>query len=345
MISLPLFISLATCTTTGWLYLSRNRLKPTQILLFIHTIYIAYQILVAFPANVFTDSSSALNVPSDVLRARYMRTGRTLDAELDGLFTKLGSFDLRILYVQFGHDVVAGCDYCQSFWDFALLALPRPLLSYVREIAFIGALTLPGTPRSHLRALGLGILMLSALAEAYFTLTTPIALSPTEKPLITMWHDFFLFLRLTLFLILPFLLYLPRIPYIHRLPIISNVVPLPDPKTHPNYISPGQQLESIQRTLDHLLPSIHLLKYTRAAIMRLPTMRERASAWWAAEKMEGDEGLADPAVQKAGKGMGLGYEKSSAEQEAGVLRQNARKGLESLMASAPPSQHWFTEQS
>lgn len=106
------------------------------------------------------------------------------------------------MQTRFGHDVVASCDYCRTYTDYALLALPRPLLSYIREMAFMGvrlsafsirssqayqlswkqAMTLPHSPKGHLRSLSLATLMLAAGAEAYWTLAIPIVMPNPGLP-------------------------------------------------------------------------------------------------------------------------------------------------------------------
>ncbi|KAG1720563.1 hypothetical protein EDB19DRAFT_1739600, partial [Suillus lakei] len=48
--------------------------------------------------------------------------------------------------------------------------------------------------------------------------------------------------------------------------------------------------------LERSLPRAHLLKYTRAAVMRQPELRERAVRWWAREKRTGDTGRGDEGV-------------------------------------------------
>jgi hypothetical protein len=137
---------------------------------------------------------------------------------LDTLLKRLGSMDTRSLYFRyvnklafflwteelsfipfsFGHEVLTACSYCQSFNDYALYALPSAMLEYIREIGFIGvcllfstpmflssnifclfqALTLPTSPKAHLRPLGLGTLIALLMVEAYNTLTIQFVIPP-----------------------------------------------------------------------------------------------------------------------------------------------------------------------
>ena len=49
------------------------------------------------------------------------------------------------------------------------------------EIAFIGILTFPRTPKAHLRSFGIGTLVFALISELYFTFTTQISVSPDER--------------------------------------------------------------------------------------------------------------------------------------------------------------------
>ncbi|KAH6917696.1 hypothetical protein BKA70DRAFT_1091351 [Coprinopsis sp. MPI-PUGE-AT-0042] len=374
VLSLPTFVSIAVCSASLFGFYTRSTKRPLKwqstILLALHTLYISYSFLVAFPPNVFRDTNSPLNAGTEMLRARYTRAfpESLMDGEIEDLFTKLGSVDMRLLYFRFGHDVVASCDYCRTYTDYALLALPRPLLSYIREMAFMGAMTLPNSSKSHLRSLSLATLMLAAAAEAYWTLAMPIVMPQPGLPPspLTYWHDLALAVRLILFLLLPFTLSLPRIPFLYRVPFISSFLPSPAPTTPSGGppIPTGRALGNLQPVLDHLVPSIQLLKYTRASIMRLPSMRERASDWWVNEKLEGDAGVGDESVKKVARGVGLGYDEVGQPNDEGgepekvngsaspsvqgqegdkgksVLRENAKLGLESIMRAVRPSEHW-----
>jgi hypothetical protein len=81
--------------------------------------------------------------------------------------------------------------------------------------------------------------------------------------------------------------------------------------------------------LERSIPRAHLLKHTRAAVMRNPELRERAVRWWARKKREGDAGREDEAVQKAALKMGLGFADAEGSEE-GKLRMSARVAIESL---------------
>jgi hypothetical protein len=134
-----------TCVAIAvpWLYSIRNSPRRTQsilsLFLLIHSLYCLRNLLLR-PPNIFSALRIPLNTPTDSIRALLLRKSDRLDLnpELESLLKRLASFDTRTLYPRFGHNVIATCTYCQSFDDFALYALPRPLLAYAREMAFIG---------------------------------------------------------------------------------------------------------------------------------------------------------------------------------------------------------------
>lgn len=69
------------------------------------------------------------------------------------------------------------CTHCTTQADYALHALPPALLSYTLAAVVLGATTARGTARESRRAVGLIVLVVSALAEAYWAYTVPITIT------------------------------------------------------------------------------------------------------------------------------------------------------------------------
>ena len=174
---LPLdsYIALALVIATPWLYHSFSPFSPEKpsksakhqalsLLLLVHTLYILYALLVTQSLNIFKSLNLPPSVPPDILRERLLESfDGNVPPYLDILLKRLGLIDLRSLYFRyvrvfflgggrtvwlrflknrFGHDALTTCSYCQSFNDFAIYAFPTPLLEYIREVAFIGVLSL-----------------------------------------------------------------------------------------------------------------------------------------------------------------------------------------------------------
>lgn len=205
------------------------------------------------------------------------------------------------------------------------------------------------------------------------------------------WHDTFIQLRHILFLVLPLLVVtLPHLG-LHRIPILGAFIPAP-PQTYlapPQYQLQGQrsglppnitlnQMSSMTlQTLGHLVPTLHLLKYTNAAVMRSqddhldfsateapsgyvspnrepsptakiePSLLARASQWWAQEAREGSIIRNDENVRRVLKNAGLGLDDAIKEgdeiiQPDGQLLASARKAVAVLKEQgARPSEHWI----
>jgi len=71
----------------------------------------------------------------------------SLPPSLEALLVRLRSFDARALYIRFGHDAVQYCDYCHSFSDFGMFAIPAVALQYIRTIAAVGLMTVRNSGR------------------------------------------------------------------------------------------------------------------------------------------------------------------------------------------------------
>lgn len=108
------------------------------------------------------------------------------------------------------------------------------------------------------------------------------------------------------------------------LPVITQFLPV---SQHPG--PPSTSLAPALAHLERSLPRAHLLRHTRAAVMRQPELRERAVRWWSREKKEGDASREASSVQKAAEKMGLGYADAEGGEE-GKLRMSARRAVESL---------------
>lgn len=65
--------------------------------------------------------------------------------------------------------------------DYALHALPPALLSYTLAAAMLGAVTVRGTARESRRSIGLMLLVVAALMEAYWAYSVPVRIPSRQK--------------------------------------------------------------------------------------------------------------------------------------------------------------------
>lgn len=88
------------------------------------------------PENVFARTQSRLQIPTDVLFTRLsaLRPDHALTAADDALRARFVNLESRLLYLQFGPDVLAGCPFCnsddpRSYFYYAVPALLAPHLA------------------------------------------------------------------------------------------------------------------------------------------------------------------------------------------------------------------------
>ena len=75
---------------------------------------------------------------------------------------------ILLLPRRFGQSVLQDCEYCHTYDEYALYALPRPLLEYVRETAVVGLLTINGSFKERWRTAAIGVIVCAAVAEGYW---------------------------------------------------------------------------------------------------------------------------------------------------------------------------------
>ncbi|KAK0442109.1 hypothetical protein EV421DRAFT_594387 [Armillaria borealis] len=288
--------------------------------LLLHSIFLAYSLTVLPPPNIFTALNVPLSMPTDSIRSLLLKNsdGPELPRAIEQLLRRMGSFETRTLYVRFGHDVVATCEYCHSYGDFAFFALSTSILSYIREIAIVGLVTIRGTYRERHRTLGIGALICVAVMEGYFKTTRIIQIPNEPEASVFMWHDNLLLLRRILFLLLP---------------LIIHLALKPSPPSNTTQTRAAM-------TLQGLISKLHLLKYTRGAIARTPSLQAASQEWWSREHDEGEWARNDKATQDMAGKLGLGFNEAEEGKEEGKLRTSAKAAVKGLMSGFVPSDYW-----
>jgi len=235
----------------------------------LHSFYIVKTIFFHHPTNLFTQLNVPFVTPSPLLREALLVTHPEsigLPDTTEALLSRLQSLDARSLYVRFGHDTVELCDYCHSFADFALFALPATTLTYLRTIVIVGLMTMKGSGKRRWRSWGVGILVVAAAIEAWILVTVDIQFYP-ENRRVVMWHDRAWLLRHYLFLLLPV--------GIHSLPYgygpLAPLAALP------------ATLHSLERTLN----SLQALEHLQAAALRNEGTRETIDKYWSEQSRLG----------------------------------------------------------
>lgn len=103
------------------------------------------------PENLFVATQSRLQVPVDVLfnRVLAMRPGNTLTRTDHALRSKFVNLESRLLYIQFGPDVLADCPFCnsddpRSYFFYAATSLLWPHVANLFVVAVVTSPTLTG---------------------------------------------------------------------------------------------------------------------------------------------------------------------------------------------------------
>ncbi|CAK5272780.1 unnamed protein product [Mycena citricolor] len=302
----------------------------TNIFVLLHSLYYIYQLIVCPPTNIFKSLRLPLATPVDVMRSILLRQSDTgeLPAQLETLLKHLGSFDVKTFYVRFGHEVVSACDYCRTFDEFALFALPKILAVYIYAAATIGIVTIVGSGHERFRTLAVSAIGGAFCFEIYYIATVAVEFPKDERTSVVWWHDRLLLLRRLLFLALP--------PLISALPRVHTAIALSPTAT-------------ALRTAELAFTRMKLLRLTRGAIMRAPLLRARADAWWAAQAQEGTWVREDAAVQDMARRLGTGFGDEDEDEDdgsgsesggAGPLRAKAQESVASLAAGYAPSEFW-----
>ena len=126
------------------------------------------------PDNVFWRTQSRLQIPVDVLfnRLATMRPGGVLTATDQALRAKFVNLESRLLYLQFGPDVLADCPFCnvdepKSYYYYALPALLWPHMANLIVVAVVTSSSITGRYGAQWRTLAtIGALALASI-DAY----------------------------------------------------------------------------------------------------------------------------------------------------------------------------------
>jgi len=310
-----------------------------------HTFFALWLAAHTRPQNLFTRLSIPLTAPTEYVRSLLLDeavqnrggAGGTSDVvmsvpippDVEVLLSRLASPESRALYSRFGQRAMQTCSFCQSSTDYSLFTLPGIVLAYLRTAILVACLASAPNYRARFRTYALGLLACAALAEGYaFTVASDVPL-PKNGRGVFMWHD---------------TLHLARHLLFTFLPIVIQLLPPIPPPVPPTFI-----LQQAQAHLERGLARTHLLKRTRGAVLRNPSLREKAVSWWTRNAQEGARGRADEGVRRAAERAGLGYDEAPVKSGLGgvaagtsdvggegALRVNARAAVDALSAQFAP---------
>jgi hypothetical protein len=119
--------------------------RALAVLFILATVNLAKTLPLFAPENVFSLTQSRLQVPVDVLfnRVSALRTNGTLTALDSTLRAKFVNLESRLLYLQFGPDVLGECPFCSADdpKTYFYYALPSMLWPHVLNLIIISVVT------------------------------------------------------------------------------------------------------------------------------------------------------------------------------------------------------------
>ncbi|KAK4194757.1 hypothetical protein QBC40DRAFT_269852 [Triangularia verruculosa] len=125
--------------------LSPTLVRAIAILISVSLIFLLRTLPIFSPENIFTITQSRLQIPTEVLfnrlsSLRPLNTLTPLDLALKSKFTSLES---RLLYLQFGPDVLGNCPFCNSDdpTSYLYYAIPSILTPHVFNLVVITLVT------------------------------------------------------------------------------------------------------------------------------------------------------------------------------------------------------------
>lgn len=246
---------------------------------FLSTALLLKTLPIFVPENIFASTQSRLQIPVDVLfhRVAALRPGNVLttwDLALKGKFVNLEN---RLLYLQFGPEVMAECPFCnvdepRSFFYYALPALLWPHVANLIVVAFVTSSSWTGRYGSQWRFIGtIASITLAALdvylVNSYNYQINARALRLPDIDLFYWSMRNYRFISLAaLNASLGLVLYLSSTN--------RAFVQLP---------SPAERIELVNRALHTVKSKINALSIIKNTALRDEDLRSRSEAYWQRE--------------------------------------------------------------
>ena len=199
--------------------------------------------------------------------------------------------------------------------------LPVIVLSYIKEAALLGVVTIAGANREAWRFTVIAFLMLACIVDVYWMLTVRIAVNKQEPTMVGLiycrphslshnnclkWYDTLWILRHLLFTALPLIAHFVLPASFIASPLA--IVP------HTNF------------ALQALNQRIQLLKFTSAVTLRVPEFRQAAGNYWETQRTEGKWAREDEAINRLADKTGTGTTREVASQLASRLKLGLEVG-------------------
>ncbi|KAG9235046.1 hypothetical protein BJ875DRAFT_283544 [Amylocarpus encephaloides] len=230
------------------------------------------------PENIFSLTASRLQIPTDVLFTRLSTLRGTGLTDNDNILrTKISSLESRLLFLQFGPDVVTNCQFCtpedpKSYLYYFLPALLAPHLINLIVIAAVTSGLFTGKEGGVWRTTATIAAGAAAFLDIWLTSTYDARVNARATRLEEL-NSFFWKMRIYRFIglslldgLLGWLLYLSS----------TNRAFITAP-------SPAERIEISMRLLDVVRSKMSAMSIMRNTVSRDESLRERSNQYWVHE--------------------------------------------------------------
>ncbi|KZV73925.1 hypothetical protein PENSPDRAFT_648497 [Peniophora sp. CONT] len=295
---------LATCISTLCIHAllrpKRSLSTFSLILLALHTGYIVYTLWTSHPLNLFDDLGIPMTVGSDrvvrKLKERALVDLAYANPAMEELAAKLSSMVMRERLVLYGQSAMNVPSVSAEHSYVVLATIAAPLLSYVTEAAFVGALTMYSSGLFHRRKFGMYTLASAAVTEMWWIHMGGLTANIRQYQSTFLPHAYAWSARNFFFLVFPAVL--AFFPPLHKIPIVGLFVRRPQPGP---VISHAQLALGLEMLSDRL----SFLRYGSGAIRRDEDLAVRADAHWTREREVAGHMWNNPGVREKARQLGI----------------------------------------
>jgi hypothetical protein len=249
------------------------------LLSFLSFIYIVKTLPFFAPENIFVRTDSRLQIPVDVLfnRLSASRPGNALTSSDQVLRSKFVNMESRLLYLQFGPDVLAECPFCsvdepRTYFYYALPTLIWPHIVNLIAIAAVTSPTWTGRHGRQWRTLAtiaagvLGALEVYLVSSYNYQANSRALRLPEVDMFFWSARNYRMLALATLDAVLGWVLYLSS---------TNRAFAVPP--------TPAERVEMANRALMTTKSTISALGIVRNTSLRDEDLRSRSHAYWAHE--------------------------------------------------------------
>ncbi|RDL37805.1 Uncharacterized protein BP5553_05238 [Venustampulla echinocandica] len=260
-----------------------SSVKRALLILFVTALAFLLRTLPAFaPENIFQLTKSRIQIPNDVLFARLnaLRPGQPGLTSSDTLLrSRINSLESRLLFFQFGPDVLTNCQFCNAedpntYLYYFLPALLAPHLFNICVLALVTSGLFTGKDGGLWRMSATLAGGAAILLDVWITATYSYQENARATRLEDL-HPFFWRMRVYRFIGLAFIDGL--LGWLLYLSSTNRAFIIP--------ATPGERIESSTKLLDNVRSKMNAMSILRNTVNRDKELRERSREYWV---MEGD---------------------------------------------------------